>query len=126
MEITLERGADRRAGTGIGRGFGLESGEVLGHLAVEGLGDHPGGARPDAGQVTDPPLRRELAQLVDRTVADGVGRLAERLLLVPTRPLPFEQGGDALQRVDRIHPSKVPVAASSPNLIAAHGVRSPA
>ena len=80
---------------------------------------------PMPGRSLEATLRRELAQLVDGTVADRVGRLAERLLLVATGPLPLEQGGDALQRVDRIHPSKVPVAALPPNPIAADRVRSP-
>ena len=97
---------DRRARAGVGRGLGLEPGQVLGHLAVERLRDDPGGARADPGQVTEATLRGELAQLVERTAADGVGRLAERLLLVATGALAFEQRRDPFQRVDRIHTSE--------------------
>ena len=42
VEVALERGADRRAGTGVGRGLGLEARQVLGHLAGERLVDRPG------------------------------------------------------------------------------------
>ena len=82
MEIARERGVDLGTGAGVGRRFGLESRQVFGHLARERLLDDAAAARPDAVQVLDAPLRRELAQLVDRAVAHGVGRATKRLFLV--------------------------------------------
>ena len=58
VEVPTERGADRRAGPGVGRGLGLEPGEVLGHLSCQRLLDHAGGAVADAGQVLQAALGR--------------------------------------------------------------------
>ena len=103
MEVAAERGADRGAGPGVGRGLGLEAREVLGHLARERLLDDAPGARPDPRQRSEPSLRGERAELVDGTVADRVGGAAERLFLVATGAPAFEQRGDAVECLDRIH-----------------------
>ena len=108
VEVALERGPDRRAGTGVGRGLGLEARQVLGHLSGQRLVDDPGGAGADAGEVAQAPLGGELAQLVQRAATDGVGRLAERLLLVATGALALEQRRDPFQRLHRVHVPKVP------------------
>ena len=49
------------------------------------------------------PRSASVAQLVDRQVADRVGGLAERLLLVPAGPLALEQRRDTVERVDGVH-----------------------
>ena len=58
---------------------------------------------PMPGRSLDAPLRGELAQLVDGTVADRVGRVAERLFLVAAGAPALEQRRDAVERLDRIH-----------------------
>ena len=90
-------------GPGVGCGFGLEPGQVLGRLSGQGLLDDAAGARSDPGQRLEATLRGERAQLVDGTVADRVGGAAERLFLVASGPPALEQRGDAIERLHRVH-----------------------
>ena len=55
------------------------------------------------GRSPEAPLRGELAELVERAATDGVGRLAERLLLVATGALALEQRRDPFERLHRVH-----------------------
>src|SRR4029077_18878026 len=95
-------------GTGVGRGLGLETRQVLRHLSGQRLVDDPGGAGADAGQFAQTALGGELPQLVERAAADGVGGLAERLLLVATGALALEQRRDPFECLYRVHVPKVP------------------
>ena len=63
----------------------------------------PTAARPDAVEILDAALRRELAQLVERAVAHGVGRATERLFLVTAGAPAFEERRDAVECLHRIH-----------------------
>ena len=103
VEVAQERGVDRGAGPGVGRGLGFEPREVLGHLARERLLDHATGARPDPGQRSEATLCGERLELVDGTVADRVGGATERLFLVATGAPPLEQRGDAVECLHRVH-----------------------
>ena len=93
VQVALQRGADRRPGPSSGAASGLETGEILGHLAGEGLHDHPGGAAADAE--AGPGGVRVLASSCSSStgdVADGIGRAAKRLHLVRRRPLAAPAG----------------------------------
>ena len=103
VQVAGERGVDLGTRAGVGRGFGLESREVLGHLAGERLLDDAAAARPDAVEILDAPLRRERAQLVERAVAHRVGGAAERLFLVAPGAPTLEERRDAVECLHRIH-----------------------
>ena len=118
VAVRARRGSSA-PGPGVGRGLGFEPREVLGHLAGERLLDDPAAARTDAGEILDAPLRRELAQLVERNVADRVGGAAERLFLVAAGAPALEEGRDAVECLDRIHrPRRYPLR---PTLARYHG-----
>src|SRR5262249_7454257 len=103
VEVAFEQGPDLGAGAAVGRGLGLEAGEVLGHRAQQRLLDDLTGARADARDRLDPAALRPGAQLVDGNVAGRVGGLAEGLLLVAPGLLALEQRGDTIQCGNGVH-----------------------
>ena len=98
MQVAGEGGVDLRAGPRVGRGFRLESRQVLRYLARERLLDDAAAARPDTVETLDAPLLGEPAEVVDGNVAHRVGSAAKGLFLVATGAPPLEEGRDAVER----------------------------
>ena len=69
---------------------------------------------PIPGSDSESALRGERLQLVDGTIADRVGGATEGLFLVAARSPPFEQRGDAVECLHRIHHPEGSSAGSVP------------
>ena len=82
--------------------------QVLRRLARERFGDDRGGLVADAGDVLQPADLVEPLQLLDRHVLDLARGAPERLGLVPGLAAPYQEIGDALERLDGFHTSNVP------------------
>ena len=100
MTVTPQRFAIRQCtGVDLDDALLLDAREVLRNVTVQGLENDLCGGGPDAGELLQPALRRELSYLLVAGFAHHLGGPLERLGLRTRRKCPIEEVHDPVERI---------------------------